>query len=693
MTARIVQCLSIALTVFVVFGALATGASGQTAAPPSGPDTPPAIPPSGPDAPPAPAPAPTPQPAPSPAPSPAPAPAPIPAPVPAPAPDATPTPAPAPSASDGADEAAAIRQARRRAARARAARQRREAARRAAIASSITSVRRRTNEGSAALTVDVLGVRDTLGANAPLRTSQDTSRSFAGLAVIAIAIWALVSVGMAMLIRRGHLASVLVGVLGLVLLEVSLFSSQNNVTAGLFNPSLGGFSFSLFEVGISTVMAGYLLSGQRLLLTPAVCWWAGFTAWFAVAAGIGFAYGNVPAEIMFTGRAIIYLGVLFLMTSVPARDLVSTRGLPLLLLPAAVVAALLIGTTVAGASLTLPIPGATVEEWGLIGGDAATLFTFLGVLAAALAIVSNSRRVALLFLAAPLLSAPLFSFQRASLIGLAVAVAILLLAFSVRPGRQRVRVRALEVVVVMLAVAALGLVGTIVKTATTGVPPPVPVVTAVDEAFTRQGKQSAALSRVNQWTASTALARERPVFGHGLGVAYPFYDPGASGIRNTNMTHNVLLDVLLRTGAVGLVLFLIAVFLSFREGISTWVRHQDARIASLTLACLTGLTILLTKGMVESIFEKYRLMVLLALVLGLLFSTVLSARLAQTVTQAGRRRRPHAGPSDAADRRQRSPVGIGGRGEAGLWQEPASATSRAGLSAIEPTWRGPPLDH
>ena len=504
-----------------------------------------------------------------------------------------------------------------------------------------------------------------------------------------MALWAIASVGVARLIRRGHLTSIIVSLLALAFLEVSLFSSQNNVPSGVFNPSLGGFSLSLFEIAISTMVAGYLLSGRGIPLTPALCWWAGFVAWLAVGTGIGFAYGNVPAEIMFTGRAIIYLGVLFVVASVPARELVDRRGLPLLLLPAAIVAALLEGMAVAGSSVALPIPGLAVAEWGAIGGDAATLFTFLGTLAAGLAFVSEARRMLLLAIAAPLLAAPLFSFQRASLIGLVAALAVLALAFSVGPGRQRIRVRGSEVLVVVLAVCSFAIAGVIAKTAATSVPPPVPVVRAVDDAFTRQGKESAALSRVNQWKAATALARERPVFGHGVGVSYAFYDPGAFTIRTSNVTHNAPLDVLVRTGAAGLALFVVALALTYREGVRAWLRQRDADVAALALACLTGLTILLAKGMVESFFEKYRLMVLFAIVLGALFSTILATRVAETAPLPNRiRRSGHSALTPPTSGRR----GHGPRlGDA--WGEPARRAPSSSVSATPTVWHSGEVDH
>ena len=93
----------------------------------------------------------------------------------------------------------------------------------------------------------------------------------------------------------------------------------------------------------------------------------------------------------------------------------------------------------------------------------------------------------------------------------------------------------------------------------------------------------------------------------------------------TDLTHNIILDLfLMRTGLIGLILFVSALGVSLYEGIQVWRRHPDRFVAVLALGLVAVILGLVSKGMVESIFEKYRLACLLGLMLGMLRSTVVS---------------------------------------------------------------------
>jgi hypothetical protein len=73
-----------------------------------------------------------------------------------------------------------------------------------------------------------------------------------------------------------------------------------------------------------------------------------------------------------------------------------------------------------------------------------------------------------------------------------------------------------------------------------------------------------------------------------------------------------------------LVLFLLALVPALVNGITTWRLHADPAVAALALALVAVVIGLVTKGAVESIFEKYREATLLGLSLGMLRSAVTS---------------------------------------------------------------------
>jgi len=73
-----------------------------------------------------------------------------------------------------------------------------------------------------------------------------------------------------------------------------------------------------------------------------------------------------------------------------------------------------------------------------------------------------------------------------------------------------------------------------------------------------------------------------------------------------------------------LIIFLLALTASIVNGITTWRLHTDPVVAALALALLAVVIGVVTKGMVESIFEKYREATLFGLTLGMLRAAVTS---------------------------------------------------------------------
>src|SRR5687768_2264384 len=100
-------------------------------------------------------------------------------------------------------------------------------------------------------------------------------------------------------------------------------------------------------------------------------------------------------------------------------------------------------------------------------------------------------------------------------------------------------------------------------------------------------------------------------------MTYTYFEPGPYQFVTTDLTHNLIGDLLRRTGLVGVVRFVAAVAFSGRDGLKAWRYHVDARAAGLALGCVAALAGILAKGMVESLFEKYRLATLMGLLFGI----------------------------------------------------------------------------
>jgi hypothetical protein len=72
----------------------------------------------------------------------------------------------------------------------------------------------------------------------------------------------------------------------------------------------------------------------------------------------------------------------------------------------------------------------------------------------------------------------------------------------------------------------------------------------------------------------------------------------------------------MRTGAVGLILFAIPVAIGLVLALRGWRGLADPRLAAVALGAGAAIGGLLAKGLVESIFEKYRLSIFLAVLFG-----------------------------------------------------------------------------
>lgn len=403
--------------------------------------------------------------------------------------------------------------------------------------------------------------------------------------------------------------------LGLLVAESALYENPNNVPTGLFHPQAGPLSFRLFDLLVPLAAAAYLASGSRVRRAfPAqVTLWCAFLLWLAVAAVLGILEGNSTGLVAYHAKAVIYLGTFALVALVPPRRWLESAALRRVIVGSSVVAGVLMLFSEAGIAINLKLPLVPLVAFGTLGADAATIFVVLGTGVLCVALCSEHHRMRLFALALPLLAAPLASGQRAAMLGLLVAVVSALVLIPLAP--RNIRLRVSEVLLVGMAV--LGVVMTLVLIdAVRGGDARLPLASQIQESFQSRGKQLSEQDRVNQWRQAQSLIAEHPVFGWGLGKEYAFYSPGFYEFMRTDITHNITTDLLLRTGVIGLLLFLAAVLASLRDALLGWAREVDARIAALALAAFCGLTGLVVKGLVESLFEKYRLAIVIGGLVG-----------------------------------------------------------------------------
>jgi O-antigen ligase len=445
--------------------------------------------------------------------------------------------------------------------------------------------------------------------------------------IAAAAFWYLVR-----LEREGKSVTTVLILLWIIVIESALYENPNLVPNGLFHPGIGSdpipddeiidyaISFRLIDLIVPIAIGARLYAkGLPEHVRAASIWLAAFLTWIIGSALVGFYNGNSTGLIMFELKVVLYLGVAFLAATVPAKAYIESKGLYRLIYGSAAIAAVLIVTdgldqhyAVNGIPL-LPLP-----DVGSVGADAASVFVALGTLALALAAFRPEQRLRLFAAAGALLTAPAVAGQRAAILGLAVSIGVLLIGLVATTRR----LKATPTEFALLFVMGVGL-ATLPPAAALAMGSPdarLLFAGSVEKTFTSQAKQQSEESRVNQWRKAGQLIEERPVTGWGLGKTYTHYDPGHREFFTTNFTHNVIGDLLLRTGAIGVVLFLIAMLLASLDGWLAWRRQTDDLAAALALASLAIIAGLLARGMVESLFEKFRLASLLGITLGIIGS-------------------------------------------------------------------------
>jgi len=252
-----------------------------------------------------------------------------------------------------------------------------------------------------------------------------------------------------------------------------------------------------------------------------------------------------------------------------------------------------------------------------MGSDFASVSLALGVLALGLSLAGTQGRTGLLIASSVLILTTFVPSQRAVLISFVALLVLGPMAVLSRPAWRRLRVTSAELAIMAMVIVAVLCVPWVVR-ASQGAAPAVFVTDRVTTAFVSPGKLQSAQDRVLQYQAAWPLIKDQPVFGWGLGKTLTHFQPGPNIYTSGNLTHNILTDLLLRAGVVGLGLFCAAAGLSLRAGFRTWRNHPRDEVAYLALACALVIVGLLAKGTVESIFEKFRLAVLLGLFLGML---------------------------------------------------------------------------
>ncbi len=431
-----------------------------------------------------------------------------------------------------------------------------------------------------------------------------------------VAIGGLVTLGLFMWLEWSGRREVVFGlILVLLVIEVVLYPGQGDVPSVIFNPTFGRQAFRLVELTIPLALfARFLVHGppRRMAVTDLA--WAAFLLWWLEGTAVGLMGHNPTQDVLFNGKAIIFIGGGYALASrLDLSRLLNPRTCSWLIGLLSAAAATLTFMTLTGRIIVINLPLIPLDNFGPYQGDPSTI---VWALAVPLTLVELCRRhpsalrmTALLLLVV----SPLAGNQRASLIGLTAALVIAVTAMLLPTWRERVTGRRLRVVVpavgLLLVIASGGPFAVGLGTPAAG------FTSRVVTTFTAVGKQESAQARVVLWAEAEKFIAEKPVLGWGQGqwVVIP---ASRTTPAEATPTHNIALDLMLRDGLVGLLLFVIAFLLVVRDGLRVWRVHRDPRVAAMALGCAAALIGLVAKGMVESVFDQVRLSTMFGFLLG-----------------------------------------------------------------------------
>jgi len=419
--------------------------------------------------------------------------------------------------------------------------------------------------------------------------------------------------------------------LGLLVTESSVYENQTFVPRGFFHPGSGSFQFRLPEVIIAlALMAHLLVQGRPRRIGAPALFWVTVAAWWTLEMVEGLLRHNSTVKLPYEAKAVIYvMGAYALASAVPVRRFLDGPGLQRLMRGSALAAAVLLVLTAAGKkTFAVPIPALRLSNFGSLGTDAATIFVSIGVIGFLLELAKEHRSRLNLLCVVPLMFSAFFAYQRAVLLTLAACVIVIVAVSMGSTARRRLRVRVGEVAVAALAVLGILVGVSVVPAITSNSSVTGPLTTTLHKTIGytigSQAKAQSAQSRLNKWSVAYGYAKEDPFLGKGLGFEYSYFTPGPNQFVMTDLTENIGLDLWLRTGLIGLALFLLALLTSLANGFAAWRLHPDRMVAVFALALFTVVIGLVAKGQVESIFENYRLATMLGLSLGMLRSAVTS---------------------------------------------------------------------
>jgi O-antigen ligase len=429
--------------------------------------------------------------------------------------------------------------------------------------------------------------------------------------------------------RQGkeHLAPLVL--LGLLVIEATIYADQNTLPRSIFHPGSGSTQLRLPEIYITLALVARLIArGKPKRIGLPAGLWLTFAAWMVVGVVEGVLYQNGLSQNLYEAKDILYIvGAYALAAGVPVRRYFESGDLFKLGYLAVACISVVDVMSIAGLTVNTSLPLLPLQGFGQVGSETAALCLGIVVVCFLCRMASGPIRIRHALVLAPVIVGVVLADQRAVVVNLVVVALVLILALIV--GNRRGIARRFSVGLGHVLLTALALVGVtilvlIVPAAVNQQPVKVPLTTTFQNLFHSEGKVESAQDRLNLAKEAEALIPHHLLIGYGLGVEFQYYETGSRSVVTIAYAHNIVLDLWLRLGLIGLVLFVVAFAASLIDGIKVWRRDTDPKTAALALALVAVLCGLIATAFLEPFLDEYRLATLFGVSLGMLRGTVTS---------------------------------------------------------------------
>ena len=145
------------------------------------------------------------------------------------------------------------------------------------------------------------------------------------------------------------------------------------------------------------------------------------------------------------------------------------------------------------------------------------------------------------------------------------------------------------------------------------------MTTMIEDAVLSDSQQTTTNERYQLWDEAVEKFYESPVWGYGVGVKGTIERswPQPSGKATF---HNIIFDISMRSGGAGVLLFLGSLVATVVAALLVWFRCRNDTVAVMSLACMLGMTAILSRGGVSSMLEASRMSLAVGLLSGLILS-------------------------------------------------------------------------